>query len=332
MDTADDDPDSDEEDVEGEEVFPEIDDVRHGRHLVCMGEDKPDRWSDWLNQAVMEFEGLEELANENFLTLDAGRKYGEINGWQDFCEKLGVDFSSDFWEGEMNSGQWVMGWISNVAILRAKERADTIVARLRKNLLKQARGSIAKELAAIGDLEELLNRTRNDRESLIQRANKLQTELGVALGTAAANKRTQEEMIWDDTSSLTFDCLRLAGAVLNGDRTVTLAGPLVLWSDGLVYALASRGGIPIPEGSAPSLLLRELERAGHRVIRVGEMTGYVATTSGPKYRKGAEHVSGWVNVWREIEQKRERKFIVSDPEHLPEVLAIHNHFRFPTTS
>ena len=48
----------------------------------------------------------------------------------------------------------------------------------------------------------------------------------------------------NDTSALALDCLRIACAVIKGHRMILMAGPMVLWSDGVVYAITSCGGVP----------------------------------------------------------------------------------------
>ena len=322
---------SDKNDPDSDEDYPEIGNIRNGEVLVCMGDDRPDQWEDWLESLVTEFERLEGIAKECSLDLNAGRKYGILDGWQEFCEVIGVNVGAEFWEGEMNSGQWVMGWIRSRAIPRAERNGEEILDRLREHLNKHIRLSIAKELESIDDLEELIERTRNDRGALIVQGDKLNDELMAERKTVAMQVKVLEQMTREDTSALSLDCLRLACAVANGDQTKLLAGPLVLWSDRVVYALTKRGGVPLPEGSAPLLLLQELERGGHPVVRVEEMTAIAFSTSGKIHRRGEAHISGWTNVWKDVE-KIDRNFIVNDPEQLKVVREIHEYYKMSAPS
>jgi hypothetical protein len=156
-------------------------------------------------------------------------------------------------------------------------------------------------------------------------------------GLAGAQKATQTlqqalaEAKLNDTSALALDCLRIACAVINGDRIILMAGPLVLWSDGVVYAITSRGGVPLPAESGPHILINELERAGHSVVKVAEMTKLGHWLSGPHFRKGTTHISGWMKVWREVEHCK-RTFLVENPAKLAVVQDIHEHFKTPPSS
>ena len=130
-----------------------------------------------------------------------------------------------------------------------------------------------------------------------------------------------------DASVLSLDCLRIAGAVLNRERVRLIAGPLVLWDDGVVYALISRGKVTLPDDSSPAFLLKALQQSGHPTVEVSEMTVIGGWTSGPIYRKGSVRISGWINVWHDVEQNRERVFVVADPDKLAVVRDIHEHFK-----
>ena len=69
-----------------------------------------------------------------------------------------------------------------------------------------------------------------------------------------------------------------------------------------------------------------LERAGRSVVKVVEMTKVGHWRSGPVFRKGTTHISGWMNVWREVEDCK-RNFLVDDPAKLVMVHEIHEHFK-----
>jgi len=312
-----------------EAELPSIGDLLHGQVLVCKGDDQPEEWDDWLKSLVDEFEWLESTASEHDLEVHTGSDPKKIEGWSDFCEAVGVDIRTQFWEGSMISGQFVMGWIKAGDIRGAKKAGETMLKKIRKNLLKQLRERTIKELNKIDDLDTLIERTRDDRASLLAEIGRLRVAVADTQDTMTALKQAVAEAKMNDTSALDLDCLRLAGAVLNRERVKLLAGPLVFWDDGVVYAFTSRGGVPLPDDSSPSVLLKQLQRSGHPIVAVGEMTVISGWLSGPHYRKGTAHISGWGNVWREVEQNRERKFLVTDPGQLPTVRAIHDHFKTP---
>jgi hypothetical protein len=315
---------SEEEEVED---YPDIGDRRNGFILVCMGDDRPDQWIDWLEELVCKYEELEALAEARELPLDAGPDYGNLLGWRDFCETLGVSMDSKFWEGCMTSGQFQMGWIQSGTIRSAKKAGKEILNKIHKNLLEGIRRAAISELEKIKDLDRLVERTLDDRVSLLTAIKELNASLVTARKTTSRLEATLAEAKAGDTSALTSDCLRMACAVLNEDRNILLAGPLVLWDDGVVYAFTSRGGEPLPADSSPSILLTELKRSGHPTVEVSEMTVIGGFLSGRCYRKGSAHISGWVNVWREVEQNRERAFLVADSGHMTTVRAIHQHFK-----
>ncbi len=312
-----------------EAEFPSIGDLRHGRVLVCKGDDQPDEWEDWLKSLVDEFERLVSTASQHDLEVHTESHPHKLKGWRDFCEAVGVDVRTQFWEGSMISGHFAMGWIKAGDIRGAKKTGEAMLKQIRQNLLNQLREFRFKELNEIKDLDALIERTLDDRASLLAEIGRLKVAVTDTQDTMTALKQAVAEAKMNDTSALDFDCLRLAGAVLNRERVRLLAGPLVLWDDGLVYAFTSRGGVPLPDDSSPAVLLKQLQRSGHPTVAVGEMTVIGGWLSGPQYRKGTSHIAGWGNVWREVEQARERQFLVTDPGQLPTVRAIHEHFKTP---
>ena len=108
-------------------------------------------------------------------------------------------------------------------------------------------------------------------------------------------------------------CVELASAIIEGKATRIVAGPLVLWDDGNVYAITSRGKVELPTRSDPKLLLDSLKKSGYTVIEVEEMTIIGGWTRGPVYAKGDIHISGWEFVWSD-DLRKERNFIVEPKE------------------
>lgn len=324
---------SDEEESD-EEDYPEVGDIRNGLILACMGDDRPERWIGWLGSLVDDFDELQTLAEQHDLSMDAGRKYGVLKGWSEFCEALGVSIDTEFWEGCMNSGQFVTGWINVKKVARAQKTGKAILEQIRSRLLKEIRRAVMAELKEIEDVDLLADYTWRGHyqlteqiAGLTEQIAGLKSSLTATQTTASALDKALKEARENDTSALTLDCLRIACAVLNYDRQILLAGPVVLWSDGIVYAFTSRGGVPLPGDSAPSLLLEELKRAGHAVVEVGEETvvrGYM----NPRRLTGTPHISGWLNLWRQVESSA-RRFVVADPGQLAVVRDIHNHFKTP---
>jgi hypothetical protein len=310
-----------------EEKMPSIGDRRHGRVLVCMGDDRPDQWAPWLESLVIDFEQLETTADERALELQSGSARRKLRGWRDFCEALGVEIGSQFWEGSMTSGQFVMGWIKAGGVRDAKKAGNAILKQIRQALLSQLRAASIKELQRVTDLDALIERTRDDRPALLAQTRHLTAALAESQATRSVLEEALAELRKNDSAALNLDCVRLAGAVLNKDRVRLLAGPLVLWNDGVVYAFTSRGRVPLPDDSAPSILLKHLRRSGHPTVEVGERTEIARGLSGPYLRTGTAHISGWVDVWREVEKGRERTFVVTNPSSMPTVRAIHDYFK-----
>ena len=105
-----------------------------------------------------------------------------------------------------------------------------------------------------------------------------------------------------------------------------VAGPLVLWDDGVVYAITQIGGAKPPEPSNYAWLLRQLEAASVQVVKVKELTILGGHASGPIYFPGGTRTQEWINVWREGERtvsllsvpnpgSRPRQFVVDPPEY-----------------
>lgn len=303
-----------------EEDYPEIGYRKKGYVLVCRGDDVPDEWDYWLEELVDDFKKLAKIACEHSVEVDAGEDYGTMEDWRGFCEALGVNFESEFWEGGMISGLYMKGWIKPGKVDKATKTGKEILKRIRQNLLERIRSNAIAELEKIEDLDRLDERTRDDRKSLISQNAQLKTDRATAEKTAATLERALAAAKVNDTSELALNCLRIACAVLNQDRMVLLAGPLVLWADGVVYAFTTQGKVHLPTDSAPWILLKELEREGHPVVEVGEDRFLHPSL--------LDHISRWINVWQQVES-RERVFLVADPAQLAVAHQIHEHFKTP---
>ena len=309
-----------------EEDIPNIGDRKDGLLLVCMGYDKPEEWIDWLELLVDYFEALESIAAQESVALDAGSKYGKIDDWREFCETLGVSIEGSFWEGSMISGQYMMGWIKPVEVRSAKRIGKDVLKQLEKNLLTQVKNARITEIKRFTDLDLLIERTLDDRQKLISENIGLKSEVKAVKAAVEYFEKALTERKSNDPSALDLGCMRIAVALISEASEVILAGPLVLWSDGVVYALTSRGGVSLPADSTPQILIEGLKVAGRPIVEVGEMTRLGGWLNGSIYRKGTPHISGWQNVWQEVE-RRERVFIAANPEQLKVANEIHNHFK-----
>ncbi|HIG27940.1 MAG TPA: hypothetical protein EYQ50_09130, partial [Verrucomicrobiales bacterium] len=206
-----------------EEDYPEIGDRRHGRTLVCVGDDKPDQWVDWLESLVSEYEELERIAEEHTVNLDTGSKRERIEGWQDYCEAMGISIDGEAWESSMISGHYVMGWAELGTIRSARKTGKEILKRLRRNLLEQIRSVRIKELQKIKDLDTLIERTRDDRKTLLNENDRLKADLESSQNRTEALQQALAESKLKDTSALISDCLRIACAVNKSERQIIRA-------------------------------------------------------------------------------------------------------------
>jgi hypothetical protein len=181
---------------------------------------------------------------------------------------------------------------------------------------------VLRELESIPDLDVLLARTADDRFHLQGRIAQLQHEVQALRSEAQRTEQSAKEAQDRDTHIIDQACLEIACAIL-GNRTARIvAGPMVLWDDGVVYAMVSRGGVSIPAGSSPRTLLDALVARGYPVVQVRERTVIGGWTRGPILRKGAASINGWATVWMDVERKP-RIFEVEPPGHAWSVDEIH---------
>lgn len=122
-----------------EDDFPQIGDRKKGMILVCMGDDCPDQWIDWLEALIDEFKQLQRVADKHGLDVDAGPDYKNVQDWRTFCEALGIMVDTQFWEGSMVSGMFQMGWIQARRVSRAQKTGNTILTTIKENFAEQLR-------------------------------------------------------------------------------------------------------------------------------------------------------------------------------------------------
>ena len=108
--------------------------TKRSRTLVAMGDDWPDQWDGWLEDAVQQYGALVEQADEAGLDLEALELEAHASGHQAFAERIGVEFGSEFWEGECSSGHFVCGWIKTKEIPKATAAAQRILAELKAKI------------------------------------------------------------------------------------------------------------------------------------------------------------------------------------------------------
>lgn len=302
--------------------YPEIGKRRRGMVLVCHGDDRPDQFADWLQPLVVEFERLSSLASEFGIDLTPEDGASPIVSVIDFCERLSIEFSSTMWEGSLISGVYHLGWIKVGTVRSASAHGRKIIRMLEKQADRAIRQAVIRDIQRIKDLDEFIERTADDRVGLREKIAALTETVHVTkLALDAVNEKLSKATK-SDTQEIDRACIRMASALLSGEACRVVAGPLVLWDDGVVYAICSWGGSPIPAGSSPAVLLSAVQRSGRRVVMVRDAT-VIGGWLNPVYRKGPATIEGWSSVWTHRE-KRPRNFTVEPPECAEQVRKIHD--------
>jgi len=241
---------------------------------------------------------------------------GALEGWQDFCEALGVSFDNDFWEGSITSGHYYLGWLPVGTLRRAKTTARALLKTAERSALKNIKTERLKVLEEIDNLEAFLERTEDDRGSLLEtievlkRENSDLTERNAGLTKELA--RQVEKARLSDSSTFDLEILQFACDVFTGRPAPFRAGPLVCWTDGSVYAIVRKGRGDLPAGCSAALLITRLEATGIQVHRLQDNQVVGGWLSGPVYRHGSPHASQWTDVWIET-SPRKRTFVADDP-------------------
>lgn len=301
---------------------PEIGKRRAGMVLVCYGDDRPDQFADWLRLLVADFERLSSLTSEFGIDLTYEDGVSPIVGIIDFCERLGIEFSVTMWEGSLISGFYHFGWIKAGTVRSAAAHGKKLLRALEGRADQAIRQKVIADLQRIKNLDEFIERTANDRDDLREKIAALSTTVQATnFALDAANEKISK-LAESDTKEIDCACIRMASALLSGEASRVVAGPLVLWDDGNIYAICSWGGSLIPEGSSPAVLLEAVQRSGRRVVLVKDAT-VIGGWLNPIYRKGPAFINGWSRVWM-LREKRTRNFIVEPPEYAEQVRNIHD--------
>lgn len=305
-----------------EDDYPEIGQRRRGRVLVCQGDDTPDQFANWLDPLVRKFNWLLLIAEEHGVLIDPQDRSAPITSVIDFCQRLGIEFDSTMWTGFLNSGVYHLGWIRPGTARSASKVGRKLLREVEVSTLAAVKARVMLELAAIQDIDEFLERTCDDKERL--RGQILHLTSVLEIKTIEANNLAEKVKDFSSFDSTQIDkaCVRMSAALLVGDCCKLVAGPLVLWDDGQIYVISSWGGQPIPPGSTPALLLEALQQSGRKVVQVHDSTVIGGWLSGPRYRRGPAHISGWLNVWSSREIKP-RSFSVMPLEFSERVQEIH---------
>lgn len=301
--------------------YPEIGKRRRGMVLVCHGDDRPDQFADWLQPLVVEFERLSSLASKFGIALTSEDGAPPIVSVIDFCERLGIEFRSTMWEGSLISGIYYLGWIKVGTVRSASAHGRKLIRAIERRADQAIRQAVIRDIQRIKDLDEFIDRTADDRTVMREKVASLSATVhATKFALDAANEKISKAAE-SDTQEIDRACVRFASALLSGEASRVVAGPLVLWEDGVVYAICSWGGSPIPEGSSPAVLLEAIQRSGRRVVLVRDST-VIGGWLNPIYRRGPASINGWSRVWS-LREKRARTFTVDPPEFAEQVRKIH---------
>ena len=290
--------------------IPSIGDCRDGKVLVCMGDDQPDQWVGWLEELVDEFNVLRDAATAHGLLCRIDSQSLELGDWSGFCEEVGVELKREFWEGTLVSGHFVMGWLEKKKIGTARRRGGSLLKKLHRNLVVQLKAERIEELKGLKDLDELISRTENDREALLEEVGSLKSSL--------ASSQAEASQLQGALTAVKADVDRVDGlnrfllGVIRGGDGIFVHGPLLRWSDGTILALTKRGRVALPTHSPHWSVLQELRSLGHPVVEFSEVTILGGWLSGPIYLQGSGELSGWDDAWND-HRKMNRKFEIADP-------------------
>jgi len=305
-----------------EDDYPSIGQSRGGYTLVCHGDDRPTEWVGWLEEFASTFEEITNLAEEHGVMLTDPQGRHAPTSLVEFCHAIGIDMDSSPWQGQMISGTYWLGWLRGGTVRATKSRARSLIASLSKQVDTGVRAGIMRELSAIRDLDTFLERTATDRRELRQEIDTLKESIQKLRTEAQQAALTVQQRLNEDTHEIDQACLEIACALLLKRPTRLVAGPLLLWDDGVVYAIVSRGGVPIPTDSSPRRVIDALVAANHPVVQIRETTVIGGWTSGPIYRKGALSINGWASVWKDHE-KSARRFEGEQPGDAERAFELH---------
>lgn len=305
-----------------EDDYPSIGQSRGGYILVCHGDDTPTEWAGWLAGFVSRFKEIANLADEHGVPLADPQGGHAPATLIEFCQAIGIQMNSSPWQGQMISGTYWLGWVRTGTLRAVKSRGRTLIAAMSEQMQVGVRQSVMRELSAIRDLDVLLERTDTDRPRLKQEIRRLEDALRQSQAQAQQAELKVQESLAQDTHAIDQGCLAIACAILRRDRTRIVAGPLLLWDDGILYAIVSQGDVPFPANSSPRRLIDTLVAANHPVVQVREKTVVGGWTRGPVYRQGAASISGWASVWHQQERVM-RRFEADQPGDAERAYELH---------
>jgi hypothetical protein len=305
-----------------EDDYPEIGQRRHGKVLVCHGDDTPDQFANWLDPLVKKFTRLLLIAEEHGVVIDPPDGSMPIGSVIDFCQMLGIEFESAMWTGFLTSGIYQLGWMRPGTARSASTAGRKFLCEIEESTLAAVKAAVMLELAGIQRIDEFLDRTSDDKDRLREQIAHLTSALETKTVEAAGLTEKVKDFSSSDSRQIDKSCVRMVAALLGGDCCKLVAGPLVLWDDGQIYVISSWGGQAIPQGSSPAVLLEALQKSGRTVVQVQDSTVIGGWMSGPRYRRGPAHISGWLNVWSSRESKP-RSFSVVPVEFSERVQEIH---------
>ncbi len=305
-----------------EDDYPDIGDVRGRYVLVCHGDDAPEIFADWLSPLVDAYRRLDHVASEYTVWLRPGPRQPPISSDHEFCEYLGIEFEYGKCAGALASGVYQWGWVKVGREKAAQKKGEALLRRLEASLLIIVRKSVTSELAQIDSLDQLLEKTANDRTHLRETILKLQTALQSAQASEDSAKTQLKQAQDSDTTEIDRQCMKVALAKLKSESARVVAGPIVLWDDGTVYFIHQWGTARTSSQSIPAILADGLEAAGHLVVRVIDKSKTRGFLSGPRLIAGPAGPSGWGDAWR-AKGPTPRQFFVEPPEYRDKVAEIH---------
>ena len=235
---------------------------RRGRMLVCHGDDFPDQWIGWLEPLIHELDDYLRISDEFGIEIKLDAYAIPINDVLDFCGLIGIEFDSSHNEDSFASRFFKFGWIENKRLNESKKIATGLLKDVREKVENSVKSEIFAELNSIEEIEDLIDRTKDDRHILFEkiheqtnRITKLESELS-AINTQFLDAAKQIERISDN--KVDFECVNLLSALILGTPGHHIAGPLLLWEDGVMYMIRSIGGVSIPNPSMPAKVIESL--------------------------------------------------------------------------
>ena len=306
-----------------DDEFPEVGEVHNGHICVFRGDDQPDEWIDWLEPIVSELEHLEKTSDEMDVAFN--------EGWNTLCNAIGIDDDSSFWEGEMISGHYHIGWLPEKEIESAQKLGEQFIQDAKENLINAIKSKSIKSIQSTEDLEDLVFKTK-DYSSEIQELTNLQSDIANLDKELSNTKILTETLLNNDQSKYYGICIKFLASIIEAPNKATHAGPLIYWNDKYIYAITKIGGYSLPETSPFNKTIEILKNKGLQVVEVHEKTpvGYFPLSGNPVYGKEGEKLDDWLYVWTTPKKvhlskaTKPRVFITPDTQALDIVNKIHD--------